>query len=158
MEAPRHRRKKKTMRSDRTAKERHRSIRVIVADDHAFVRQGLISLLKTSSQIEVLGEATDGLGAVELAENLHPDVVIMDVMMPGLNGIEATRLITAKCPGVRVIGLTMCEETGCATALLAAGAVACLPKYGSTEKLMTAVLSPAPPPTEGNPHFEGNRA
>jgi DNA-binding NarL/FixJ family response regulator len=139
MKAHRHRKRMKAKKADRIAPEPGHKIRVVVADDHPTVREALIRVLKTSLDIEVLGEAADGFGAVELVQKLQPDVVIMDVMMPGLDGIEATRLIMARCAKVRIIGLSMREDAGCAAAMRTAGAAAFLPKHGSIKKLMAAV-------------------
>jgi DNA-binding NarL/FixJ family response regulator len=158
LKAHRHRKRMKAKKADRIAPKPGRKIRVVVADDHPTVREALIRVLKTSLDIEVLGEAADGFEAVELVQKLHPDVVIMDVMMPGLDGIEATRLITARCAKVRIIGLSMCEEAGCASAMRAAGAVAFLPKHGSAKKLIAAVQAFARLPGALTPHLDRRRA
>ncbi len=114
-----------------------RKIRVLVVDDHLVVRQGLVRLLKEEPDIEVVGEAADGQTAVALTRELSPDVVTMDIEMPGMNGIEATRLICTECPAVRVIGLSMYEVH--ATAMREAGAVAYLTKSGPSDTLIAAI-------------------
>ena len=83
------------------------SLRVILADDHALVRAGIKALLEAMPDIEVTAEASHGREAVEAADRLRPDIVIMDVAMPELNGLEATARITRHVPGVRVIMLSM---------------------------------------------------
>ncbi|MBV5339203.1 MAG: response regulator transcription factor [Deltaproteobacteria bacterium] len=82
-------------------------IRVLLVDDHSIVREGLKSILEGLGDVAVVGEATDGRSAVERVEELRPDVIIMDISMPGLNGIEATQLISKHCPSARVIILSM---------------------------------------------------
>ncbi|MCY2928002.1 MAG: response regulator [Planctomycetota bacterium] len=118
-----------------------RGIRVILADDHAVVRQGLARLLKEQRGIKVVGEAADGATAVELACRLQPDVVIMDVAMPNLNGIEATRRLRSLAPGVRVIGLSMFEVATQAAAMRQAGAADYLVKSGPSRLLIKAIRS-----------------
>ena len=94
-----------------------RKIRVLLADDHAVLRAGITSLLNDEPDIEVVGEACDGQMAVELAADLQPDVILMDVTMPRLNGIEATRRIMAQLPHARIIGLSMHEQESMALAM-----------------------------------------
>jgi CheY-like chemotaxis protein len=113
--------------------------RVLLADDHNVVRQGLAALLQEQPDIEIVGQAADGQQAVELARALRPDVVIMDVSMPRLSGIEATRQIVAEWPHVRVIALSMHEEADMATSMKRVGAAAYLTKGGPPEALMEAV-------------------
>ena len=81
------------------------SIRIFIVDDHKIVRQGLRSLLAKQTDLEVVGEADTGLTAVQLVQELLPDVIIMDVAMPDLNGIEATRLIVGKLASIKVVAL-----------------------------------------------------
>jgi DNA-binding NarL/FixJ family response regulator len=97
-------------------------MRILIADDHGIVRQGLRSLIEKDPGMEVIGEAEDGQRVVELVGELLPDVVIMDVTMPKLNGIEATRLILQKHPGVNVIVLSMHPDKHIVKETLEAGA------------------------------------
>ena len=83
------------------------NIRILLADDHRILREGLRSLLAQHPDITVVGEASNGEAAVALARELRPDLVIMDVVMPGMDGISATRQIRAECPDTRVIALSM---------------------------------------------------
>jgi signal transduction histidine kinase/ActR/RegA family two-component response regulator len=116
-----------------------RKIRILLADDHTVVRQGLARLLQEEADMEVVGEAADGYTAVELARSSHPDVVVMDVTMSGLSGIEATRVITGELPHVRVIGLSMHEEEDMALEMRRAGAAAYVTKAGATDTLVAAI-------------------
>lgn len=114
-------------------------IRVLLADDHKILRQGLAGLLREEKDIELVGEACDGLMAVEMARRLRPDVVVMDISMPRLNGIEATRIITAEQPDVRVIGLSMYEMADVAIAMRDAGAMTYLTKGCPSADLIAAI-------------------
>ncbi len=114
-------------------------IKIILADDHKIVRQGLRTMLEKESDIEVMGEADDGRMAVRLARELSPQVVIMDVGMPDLNGIEATRQVLAECPGVKVIALSMHSDRRFVMNMLKAGASGYLLKDSAFEELATAI-------------------
>ncbi len=114
-------------------------IRVVLVDDHAILREGLASLLERYTDIEVVGEAEDGQVAIELAHRLRPDVIVMDLSMPRLNGIDATRKIVAELPGVKVVGLSMHEEEYGLSAMRRAGAVECVIKAGPPDDLVTAI-------------------
>lgn len=120
-----------------------RRIRVLLADDHAIVRQGLGSLLRGEPDIDIVGEAEDGQEAVDMARELRPDVVVMDVSMPRLNGCDATRAIVAELPGTRVVGLSMYDEAEMEAAMLNAGAAAYLPKGGPTQDLIATIRAQA---------------
>jgi DNA-binding NarL/FixJ family response regulator len=112
--------------------------RVLIADDRAQARDGLRALLATVAGVEVAGEAADGLEAVRMVEEHRPDVVLMDAIMPLLDGPEATRRIKARWPGIRVIVLTV--NAGYRQAALAAGADGFLVKGCPDEALVQAVL------------------
>ena len=114
-------------------------IRVLLADDHEILREGLATLLEEEPDIEVIGGAADGQMAVEMALRTKPNVVVMDVTMPLMNGVEATRRITRALPDVRVIGLSMHDEQDMAAAMLEAGATDYLPKGDSSEALIDAI-------------------
>ena len=115
------------------------ALRILLADDHKMFRKGLSNLLREHPGLEVVAEAGDGRTAVKLAQELRPDVIVMDVAMPQLNGIEATRRVREILPGVRVVGLSMHEEDDMARAMLDAGANVYLKKDGSLERLVEAI-------------------
>lgn len=118
-------------------------IRVILADDHAVVRAGLKAVLGASPEIEVVGEASDGAEAVELAERLDPDVVIMDLTMDRMDGATATREIVAKKLRARVLVLTMHAEEDYLLPVLEAGAAGYLMKNAADRELVEAVRTVA---------------
>jgi PAS domain S-box-containing protein len=120
-----------------------RTIRVLVADDHAVMRQGLALVMKEERDIEVVGEACDGVEAVELANSLKPDVILMDYSMPRMNGVDATRTISARMPTIRIVGLSMYSEADQAAAMISAGAAAYVTKSGRPEALIAAVRGSA---------------
>ncbi len=114
-------------------------IKVIICDDRAIIRDGLEMLLKLEKDIDVAGQAQDGAEAVELVDKTRPDLVLMDLKMPGLNGIEATRIIKQEHPGIHVIGLSLHEDKEIAASMLAAGATAYLTKGGPSEELCRVI-------------------
>jgi len=114
-------------------------IRILLADDHAVVRQGTRELLERESDLEVVAEAGDGEEAVQLASSQRPDVAIMDIAMPKLNGIEATRQIKASLPATAVLVLTAYDNDQYIFALLEAGAAGYLLKDVRAEELIKAV-------------------
>lgn len=114
-------------------------IRVLLADDHVIVREGTRELLRHESDIEVVGEAGDGQQAIDLTTTLRPDVVLMDIAMPKLNGIEATKQIKALCPGTAVLVLTAYDNDQYIFALLEAGAAGYLLKNVRGSDLIDAV-------------------
>lgn len=125
--------------TQRPVREGTQKIRVLLADDHPVLRMGLVELLKQEPDIEVVGEAADGQAAVDLSVRVEPDVVLMDVTMPIVDGVEATRQLAARLPQVRVIGLSMHEEEDLAAAMRAAGAVAYMSKSGPTSAVLAAI-------------------
>jgi len=116
-------------------------IRVLLADDHRLVRAGLAGLLGTAADIEVVGEAADGQQAVRLSAETAPDVILMDLSMPVLDGIEATRLILDRSPEIRVIALTSFADHEKVGEMLASGAVGYLLKDSEPAELLAAVRS-----------------
>ena len=118
-------------------------IRILLADDHTVVRQGLRKLLEERPEWEVIAEVGDGREAVRLAEQHKPDVAILDVAMPLLNGIEATRQITKRLPGTRVLVLSMHADEAYVTQILQAGATGYLLKDSADVDLLKAVSEAA---------------
>jgi len=120
------------------------SVSVLLVDDHAFMRQGLIQLIAPQPGIQVVGEAANGLEALEKAADLRPDVIVMDVSMPEMDGIEATRRIRSALPEIRVIGLSMHEDAHIAEAMQAAGAETLISKSVSSAELIKAIYGMQP--------------
>jgi DNA-binding NarL/FixJ family response regulator len=114
-------------------------IRVLIADDHAVVREGTRRMLEQEADIEVVGEAGDGEEAIELAERLRPDVAIVDISMPRLDGIEATKQIKERCPSVTVLILSAYDDDQFVFSLLEAGAAGYLLKSIRSRELIDAV-------------------
>jgi len=112
---------------------------VVLADDHPVVRQGLQALLDLEETIEVVGEASDGEEAVQMAKALSPDVVVMDIAMPGMSGTEATREIRASVPATRIIGLSMYSDSFFVRRMLDSGAQGYLLKSCAVEELVRAI-------------------
>lgn len=115
------------------------SIKILLADDHQIMREGLYNLLKKQPNFEVLDQAEDGITAVKKAKELEPDVIIMDIGMPGLNGIEATRQIKSDSPFIKVIALSMYSESRFVAEMLKAGACAYILKDSAFEELVQAI-------------------
>ena len=109
-------------------------LRIFLADDHAVVREGLKALINAQPQMTVVGEADNGLSACNQIPALRPDVVVMDVSMPGLTGSQATDRLRQECPKVRVLALTVHEDRGYIRQLLAAGAAGYVLKRAAAEE------------------------
>ncbi|CAL8967932.1 Transcriptional regulatory protein LiaR [Propionicimonas sp. T2.31MG-18] len=116
---------------------------VLLVDDHAMVRSGLSALLAATADLTVVGQARDGAEAVELAGRVRPDVVLMDLSMPVMDGIEATRHIVAANPEAKVVVLTSFSEAAKVTEALAAGAIGYLLKDGEPDQLLAGVRAAA---------------
>jgi DNA-binding NarL/FixJ family response regulator len=114
-------------------------IRILLADDHAVVRQGFKMILDAQPDMEIVGEAANGREAVDLAEQLRPDIVVMDVAMPELNGIEATRRLASSMPHARVVALSMHKDSVYVREILRAGARGYLLKDSGAADLVAAI-------------------
>ena len=129
-------------------------IRILLADDHTIVLQGLSRFLREQEDMEVVGQAKDGLAAVALARELAPDIIIMDISMPGLSGVEATRQIHSEKPEIKIIGLSMHAAKRYVQEMYKAGARGYLLKDCDFDELMTAIRGVA----AGGTHFAGEFA
>lgn len=118
-------------------------LNVLLVDDHQIIRDGLRAILEQQPGMCVVGEAADGHEAIALASTTHPDVVVMDVSMRGLNGIDATRRITSEQPGIHVLGLSMNADRRYVLAMLAAGAMGYLLKDSAASELVRAIRTVA---------------
>jgi two-component system, NarL family, response regulator LiaR len=119
------------------------AIRIVIADDHSVVRQGLRMFLGLDPELEVVGEATDGAEALRLARELRPDVVVMDLLMPGMNGIEATSAIRRELPDTEVLALTSVLEDASVVGAVRAGAIGYLLKDTQADALCQAIKAAA---------------
>jgi DNA-binding NarL/FixJ family response regulator len=115
------------------------SIRIMIVDDHNLVREGLKSMFDGGNEIEVVAEAGSGEEALEILEDVAPDVILMDISMPGMNGIQATREIREKDPAVKVVILTMLDQEGYVYEAVKAGATGYMLKNTSSDELLEAI-------------------
>ena len=120
-------------------------IRVLIADDHPLMRKGLTDILGGDPDIEVVGSAEDGAQALALAHATHPDIVLMDISMPGMDGIEATEKMGDVDPNIRVVMLTSYSEREKITEALGAGAVSYLTKDSPPDAVIRAIRAAAAP-------------
>jgi NarL family two-component system response regulator LiaR len=114
-------------------------IRILIADDHAVVRKGLLALIQTEEGMEIIGEAADGAEAVELAETLSPDVILLDLVMPRMDGIEAIGKIRQNDPEARILVLTSFSEDEKVLTAIEVGAMGCLLKDATPDELLRAI-------------------
>ncbi len=115
------------------------SINVILADDHTLVREGIVSLLRNEEDIRILGQADNGRDILQIAKTTQPDVVVLDVAMPDLNGIDATRQVLKICPAVRVVGLSMHSDGSYIRKMVDAGALGYVLKNSAFRELANAI-------------------
>lgn len=115
------------------------SIRILIADDHGLIRAGLRALLQDEPDLEVVGEAGDGISLLSLAAALKPDIVLMDISMPGMSGIEATQQLRVICPATRVLALTVHEDEGMLRKMIRAGAHGYIIKRAVESDLLQAI-------------------
>jgi DNA-binding NarL/FixJ family response regulator len=130
-------------REQRLQKEAPMTIRILLVDDHSVVRKGLRSFLKYDPELEVVGEAADGAQALSLARELTPDVVVMDLLMPGMDGITATAAIRRELPETEVLALTSVLEDASVVGAVRAGAIGYLLKDTQAETLCQAIKAAA---------------
>src|SRR5512143_4061290 len=115
------------------------TVKVMLVDDHNVVRSGLATFLKAYDNLELVGEAKNGLEALNLCRKRKPDVILMDLMMPEMDGIAATRAILADCPEIKIIAMTSFEDEQLVQGVLAAGAISYLIKNVTSEELAKAI-------------------
>jgi DNA-binding NarL/FixJ family response regulator len=118
-------------------------VRVLIADDHSVVRQGLRMFLALDPEIEIVGEAASGEQAIQLARDIRPDVVLMDLVMPGMGGVAATRMIRTEMPAVEVVALTSVVADEAVTGAIRAGAIGYLLKNTEADELRRAIKAAA---------------
>jgi len=131
-------------------------IHVFLVDDHRITRQGLISLLSSDPEVKLVGDVGDGRSAVARALETKPDVVIMDIHIPDLNGIDATRRLTAELPGCAVVGLSGETSSNMVREMMRAGAMGFVSKGSAFEELLTAIHTVAKGKTYLSPSIAGS--
>ena len=114
-------------------------IRILIVDDHPIMRDGICALLSLQKDIEIVGEATDGKESIQKALEFVPDVILMDLAMPGMDGLEATRLLKKKIPQVKILVLTQHETKGYILSAIKAGAAGYIPKKALSSELLQAI-------------------
>jgi len=131
-------------------------LRVFLADDHAVIREGLKSLVNAQPDMEIVGEAENGRLAWQLAKALQPDVAVMDVSMPELNGVKATEILAQECPTIKVLALTVHDDQGYLRQILKAGAAGYVLKKAMAEELIHAIRTVAAGNTYIDPVLANN--
>jgi two-component system response regulator DegU len=116
-----------------------RKIKILLVDNHEILRRSLTALLKSQGDMEVVGEAENGEASIRMVRELSPDVVLMDINMEGMNGMEATRIIRSERPATAIIGLSMFDDAEYAEEMLRAGACRYITKSGESEALLRAI-------------------
>jgi len=116
-----------------------KTVRILIVEDHATVREGLKLIISAQSDMDVVGDTGDGRSAVSLAQQLQPDIVLMDISLPGLNGLKATALLKECCPEVQVLALTRHQEDGYLQQMLRAGASGYILKQSPPAELLHAI-------------------
>ena len=119
------------------------SLKILIVDDHQIFREGLRALLEREPDMEVVADAADGAAAISLSREHHPDVIVMDITMPVMNGIEATRQILAESPGARIVALSMESDRRFVVEVLKSGAVGYVLKDAAVAELTTAIRTVA---------------
>jgi DNA-binding NarL/FixJ family response regulator len=117
----------------------NKPLRLLLVDDHAVVREGIRALLASDPRFEIVGEASEGVGALTAAASLNPDVVVMDISLPGVNGVQATKRLKSQNPSARVVALTVHEDSGYLRSLLDAGASGYVLKRSAAGELVRAL-------------------
>lgn len=130
-------------------------LRILIADDHPMLRSGLRGLIAAQPDMDVVGEASDGAAAIQMASDIKPDIVVMDVSMPGMGGAEATEQVRRQCEGVKVLALTAHEERGYVQKLMRAGASGYVIKRAAADDLVRAIRAVAAGETYIDPAVAG---
>jgi DNA-binding NarL/FixJ family response regulator len=124
-------------------KEESMKIKILIVDDHEMFRHGLKTLLALQKDMEIVGEAENGQEAVSKTQTLRPDVILMDVNMPVMDGVESTRRILAEMPDMKILALSMCPDKQCSSGMMSAGARGYILKGGDFKELTSAIRAAA---------------